>query len=811
MNPLLMASLGLLLLMLCAACLAALPVDEKPAGPGEWDYRPFDGKLSAVDPPGFVWRPQKDAATYELQVARDPGFADRVYDVKGLTLYCNCPPKSFGPGSYFWRFRFVTAAGDASNWSSTRRFTLDATSKAFPCPTREDILSRIPATHPRLFVRPEDVARFKELAAGRLKPQWDGIIASCEKILKAPPDITEPPTYPPDVKRGENDDAWRQIWWGNRTRVEATCGSAATLAFAYMLGGDERYAAEARRLILAACAWDPKGATGYRYNDEAGMPFSYLTTRTYTWLYGYLSEDDRAKIRACMRIRGEEMYNHLMGKNHIWAPYDSHANRAWHKLGEVGTAFYGEIPGAEDWVWFAMNKFWCAYPVWNDDFGGWHEGISYWTGYLTKVTWWLATLKATYGIDGFQKPFFSRVGNFPLYVVPPGETVGGYGDLSTGFTARNCSSTTSIFARMAQNPYWEWLVENSGGSELPGGYMGFIYGTTEKVASKPPSDLPSSMLFPGIGVAVLHNDLVERANDVNFMLKASPMGSQSHGYDAQNSFLLSVAGDPVFIASGKRDLYGSPHHSNWMWETKSTNSILVDGKGQDKHSNRPQGEITRFATSAAFDYVVGEAAAAYSGRLKRFTRAVLFIKPGTLVMFDTLQAPQPATFQWLLHSNKPMDVEGQTIVGHGAKNGAVCQLVAPGNLKVSQTDQFDTPPQSWVKLTQYHVTAATQTPQSDAHFISVLRTFKDGEQLPTLAAREVPVQGGLACEFDLPGGKAIVLWREAAGTAITAGGLTTDAEVACVLLDTAGKVTGGFCQGGSVLTYQGAAVTASEG
>ena len=35
----------------------------------------------------------------------------------------------------------------------------------------------------------------------------------------------------------------------------------------------------------------------------------------------------------------------------------------------------------------AVNKFYAAYPVWSDDDGGWHEGVSYWAGYMSKAVW----------------------------------------------------------------------------------------------------------------------------------------------------------------------------------------------------------------------------------------------------------------------------------------------------------------------------------------------------------------------------------------------------------------------------------------
>lgn len=792
------------MLLLSAAAGAAAPApDESPAVPGEWGFRPADGLVSSVDPPGFVWRPQKGAVEYAVQIASDPDFAGILRDDAGLTLACHCPPEPLGPGRYFWRFRYADAEGAASPWSSMRSFVIDGDSRPFPMPERADLLRRIPEGHPRLFVRPEGVAELRDLAEGRLRGRWEAFLADCEKMLADPPDVSEPLRYLENEKRGVNDDAWRARWWGNRRRVLDVTDKAASLAFAWRIGGDERHASEARRLLLAACAWDPVGATGYVYNDEAGMPFAYTVARTYTWLHDYLSEEDRRTVREVMKIRGNEMYAHLSGINHIWRPYGSHANRAWHYLGEVGAAFHGEIAEAADWVWFAMNVFFNSYPVWNDDEGGWHEGMAYWSSYLTRVTWWLATMQPTFGLDGYRKPFFANAGDFALYVSPPGETLGGFGDLTRGFTAARCSSLMSVFARMTGNPYWQWYVEQSGGADLPGGYMGLLHAALPAVESRPPTDLPSSVLFPGVGVAALHNNLTDRDDDVLFMLKSSPMGTQSHGYDSQNAFLLSVAGDPVFIYTGGRDLYGSPHHRYWMWQTRSQNSILVNGQGQKIRSSEPLGEITRFSTSADFDYVVGEAAPAYEGRLDRFTRAVLFIKPHAIVIFDALEAPAPGTFQWLLHAPNELAIEGQTIHAFGARHGASAQLLAPEGMRIRQTNEFDPPPQHWVKLTQWHLTADTVEAAAAMDFVTVLRPFAGREPPAPLPARAVTSADALACELDLPGGRAVVVWRRSGQEPISFAGLETDGEAACAVLDDDGKVRRTFVHGGRRVVYEG--------
>jgi hypothetical protein len=628
-------------------------------------------------------------------------------------------------------------------------------------PPDAELLARIPEKHPRLFLRPEDLPRMRAFAKGAGRERFNAIVAQCERILKKPPDVSEPFKYLPGERRRLNPGPWRKRWWGNRKKVIAVTDGAATLAFAWLISGEERYAKEARRLILAACAWDPVGATGYRYNDEAGMPFAYYTARTYTWLHDYLADEDREKIREVMAVRGGEIYRHLVRSRHIWRPYGSHRNRAWHWLGEVATVFLDRIEGADDWARYALNVFHCAYPVWNDDRGGWHEGINYWNSYVGRAMTWMATMRTSYGIDGFRMPYFARSGDFPLYVSPPGETLGGFGDLSPGFHAGRARNLMTVLSRMTGNPYWAWYVEEAGGPRLPGGYLGFVLGALPEVTPQAPRDLPSSVLFPGIGVAVLHSDLVDRSKDVQLMLKSSPMGSQSHGYESQNAFLLSVAGDPIFIRSGRRDLWGSPHHVRWMWSTRSVNSILVNGEAQERHTNRPTGEITHFETTPRFDYVVAEAADAYQGKLERFTRAVLFIKPHAIVIFDILVAKEPSTFQWMLHSPNRMEVFGRTVLASGKRAKAALHFASLPDLEITQTDEFDPPPREWVKLKQWHLQASTREKRTAVDLVTVIRpNFAKSFSVPLMGQ-----DGMLTAGFEIPGSsQALVDWHKADAT-----------------------------------------------
>jgi len=713
--------------------------DETPGLPGEWGFKPAAGELLELTPPGFSWRPQDGAIRYGLQVSHEATFDSIAYEEDSIDYTVHCPPATFSPGSYYWRFRFND--GESwSGWSSVRNFTIVEEAAVMPLPARKDLLARIPTSHPRLFVRPEWIDDLKARAQSDLKSHYDKLIQECDELVANPPPSAEPPLYPEGTVRGS--DPWRTIWWGNRTYTQKVLNGAATLAFAYLLNGDERYAALSRELLMDCADWDPVGSTGFVYNDEAAMPYNYYFSRTYTFLHAYLSEAEREKCREIMTVRGREMYDHLH-PDHLWKPYGSHSNRSWHFLGEVGIAFLNEIPEASEWVWFAMNVFMNVYPVWSDNDGGWHEGMQYWQSYNYRFTWWADVMRAATGINAFEKPYFSQAGYYAMYLSPPGTKGGGFGDLTARISSSHAVKLVSVYSAQAQNPYWQWYVDSHEGEYGDSGYVGFIRGSLPKVEPREPTDLPTSRLFRGIGQAMLNSDLSGADNNVEIIFKSSPFGTQSHGYESQNAFLLYAFGERLFIRTGRRDSYGSEHHKKWMWQTKSVNSITVNGQGQMAHSAAAQGEITEFKTTEHFDWVVGEAAGAYpEGTLNRFTRRILFCKPEVIIIHDILEAPEASTFEWLLHSENAMQINSQhdiSVISGEAAGKA--NFLWPAKLEIAYTDKFETPPRPRIQLTEYHLTASTSDPSLRQEFVTILRPHRVSEKLSGKASLEKTKNG----------------------------------------------------------------------
>jgi len=716
--------------ILASAGQAALALDESPARPGEWGYHPADGAVSAVNPPSFTWRPQP-GMTWQIECKGDGKSTNFVYKADNIEFNVHCPPRTFPPGLYTWRYRGKDSSGRYTRWSRPRTFRIPDQAVAMPLPGRAELLARIPKQHPRLFLRPEQLPQLRQLAKTTLKPQFDRLLKQCRRILAQPPSTEEPPKYPADIVRGS--DPWREIWWGNRKRVIAALNSAATLAFTRLIGGPDEFGHEAKRILLECAKWDPKGSTGYRYNDEAGMPYAYYFARTYTFVNDLLNEEEKQLCRRVMEIRGEEMYHHLCPR-HLWRPYSSHSNRAWHFLGEVGIAFYDEIEQAGDWVWFAANVFFNVYPVWSDDDGGWHEGSSYWYSYINRFTWWADVMREALGIDAYDKPFFSKIGYYPMYLLPPGKVGGGFGDLTAHWTAKRNVPLMTVLAAQAHNGHWQWYVERLGGPAEPEGYIGFIRGKLPPVEPVSPDTLPTSKLFAGTGQAYLNTSLTDATNGVQVVFKSSPFGTQSHGYEANNSFLLWAYGKRLLIRSGYRDHYGSEHHRNWMWSTRSVNNITINGRGQIKHSATAQGKITAFKTTDAIDIVVGEAGSAYQPPLKRFTRTIIFIKPELIIIFDRLQAPEPASYEYWLHAINKFEITDQHNI-RMINDGVCCDIdfLTPQQLRFRQTNQYDPNPRPRIKLREWHLTASTATKQRKIEFVTLYRPYRIGQSLPRKA------------------------------------------------------------------------------
>ena len=329
-----------------------------------------------------------------------------------------------------------------------------------------------------------------------------------------------------------------------------------------------------------------------------------------------------------------------------------------------------------------------------------------------------------------------------------------------------------------QDPHLRWYPEalgQDGGRSILG-----IVLKDDALVGRPPVDLPQARLFEKVGLACLHSAFGNAAEDVSFSLRSSPYGAVSHGHNDQNCFVLEACGEPLAIATGHYNYYGSEHHDQWTRQTKAKCGITFDGGQGQERGWQAQGRITGFLNGEGFDRVAGDATKAYGGRLTRALREVVHVRPGLFVILDEVAAPEPRRFEFRLHALDEMAINAQarTVLIRRPKATLLTQFCAPAELQFAQTDQFDTPvswPPDRAFGNQWHVTAALAAPARDAEFLSVLLPAKAGREADRPAARYLEEGIVRGAELTFPdGGRTVVAFaRESSMGPRQLGGIST--------------------------------------
>ncbi|MCC5905288.1 MAG: heparinase II/III family protein [Balneolaceae bacterium] len=228
---------------------------------------------------------------------------------------------------------------------------------------------------------------------------------------------------------------------------------------------------------------------------------------------------------------------------------------------------------------------------------------------------------------------------------------------------------------------------------------------------------------------------------------------------------------------------------------------MVDEEGQVPRSRSSSGKIIAHRENGNYVYTAGDATEAYGGRLDRFHRHILFVRPDYFVIVDDLETSgSSSTYQWLLHAVNEMEVDDENRVAVSSSGDArmTLRFLAPEALDIEQRTGFDPPVEDpETAPDQFHLTASTLDPASSKQFVSViwvdrdpdLQTEVQGESessgIRTLenqgvrdqavldksleGAELLDAEGGLALRV----GDDLILWKEEGEEMIRAEGLTS--------------------------------------
>lgn len=755
---------------------------DAPANANQKPYAPADGQVCEITPPPFIWVPVKRDSVYVLQVSRSESFpAADTRTFGGLRRSVFVPQETLPAGKWFWRYGVETKSGPS--FGRARPFTIATDARPFPFPDFAAVVKRVPHERPRLFFPGQQLEQVRGWARGELKPAIDSLVAACEREVDKP--LVAEPGYAP---KGADYGPWAvNIMRTTRPPMDVM----ERCALAYLLTGNQRLGQEAKRRLQYFFAWDPNGPTSFFAYDEPPMWVMMRGTRAYDWTYDLFTPAEREPVEANMRLRAAQFLKHLQRLPFESNPFESHAGRLPGFLGECALSFIHEWPEAKEWLQYATLLYYTSYPAWGGDDGGWQEGPGYWSAYMQFALHYVVALRQASGVDLAQKPFFRNTPWYGLYTSTPYHQHSPFGDGQTG-SPRGLGNVMYVFSTLTQNPFARWHAQESG--VTIGADVLSLATYDPKLTARSPLELPGAHSFPAVGLASFHTALGDKQRDVSFLLRSSPYGGVSHGHADQNAFAIEAYGRGLALATGYYPWYGSPHHMQWTRATRAVNSILVNGEGQVQRDRAANGRLAAFQTVDGYDYVEGEAAPAYKGRLERFRRHVVHVRPGYFVVYDELRAPEPAKFQWLLHAYKKIQVDeaSRRLRIENAPAAMTVQLLLPQKAEFTQTDKYEPEPEPIAKQWEntWHLTASTTEAARDAKFLAVLLVHRQGQEDALPKVELLSGQGAVGVRLKAAdGAEDVVAFRaDEAPASVACGGLESPGRVFAAGKDKEGRI-----------------------
>jgi hypothetical protein len=692
---------------------AAPTLDEPKTGRLTIQYAPDHSTEIVENPPRFTWLPViEDEAQYVLRVSTDPDF-----ETDATHLFCRLPLNFFTPnvalaaGDYHWSYAVCDpeTGRPVTAWSTSRRFTIADGLPETPLPSRKVRFANLTRNHPRLWMTQDRLQEFREAVKTDANHcTWSTFFDQSVVPWMDREIIPEPAGYPGHKRVAS---VWRQTYIDCQELIYAI----RHLAVGGQVTQDAAMLDRAREWLLSVADWNPTGTTSRSYTDEWAFRVNLALAWGYDWLYDQMDEDERAKVRAALIARTRETADHIVKHANIHLfPFDSHAVRAVSAvLIPASIALLDDAPEAADWLHYSVEFLFTVYSPWGDTDGGWAEGPHYWMTGMAYLIDAANLLKGYSGLDLYQRPFFQKTGDMPLYTKAPDTRRATFGDDSTmgDLPAVKIGYNLRQFAGVTGNGAYQWYYDEikrtNPGTEKAfynWGWRDFnfdelVYRTDFPIVeAHPPADSDSFRWFKGIGWVAIQHRMQDPDNHIQFVMKSSAFGSISHSHGDQNAFCLAGFGEDLAIQSGHYVAFNSTMHQNWRRQTLSKNAILIDGRGQYAGRDKAQamkstGRIAMAEDRGDHIYIRGDATAAYrtlSPEVTSVVRDVYFVHDSYFVIVDSIDADTPVSIDWRLHANAPMMLGDTTFRYSGARAGFYGQILwsEAGSPQLTQETRF---------------------------------------------------------------------------------------------------------------------------
>jgi len=506
-------------------------------------------------------------------------------------------------------------------------------------------------------------------------------INSSAQRLKAHPYLFLTPSHIQQVKeRLRMDTAMNRAWDGIKTRADQSVaagkgGDMGALCLAYQMTGDNRYARQAKSLLVQLVngkPWDGMDDRTPRWNAGLGTAHNCFTAALgFDCIYDYLSKEEREDIaHKIVKMGIEPSIGDWISDDKRIHSLNSMGHNWWsavvHEAGIASLAVMNEIPEARKWAEEVLrsSKEWFAFsggvldnkPASFDRDGGFYESIGYANYAMSEYL--LFRLAWTNAVSPVKMPYDESIVKTMDWFIHGSYPSSGplmslnFGDSNPLNNAQKPISLMIALGFGKESYYWylRQIEEGRGRSEFGlSDPLGLVYAAARATADKTPG-LPASALYKDMGWATLRSSWNKDAT----LLGIKCGFTWNHAHADAGSFALYHHGKNLLIDGGDVG-YGLDEYSKYFVRSEAHNVMLFNGKAQDPqdeyHAVKEPGHVYNLIDGGNIKYVLADAQGPTSHYFLRNYRSFLWIG-NVILVIDDVKAYEPGKFEWLLHFDK---------------------------------------------------------------------------------------------------------------------------------------------------------------